>query len=52
MPTCEEIIAFKLPAALFKATKAAADRDMSTVSHVVRTALLRDLRERGLLEEA
>ena len=52
MAPCEETIAVKMPTALRKAVQTAADRDLSTISHIVRTALLRDLRERGLLAEA
>jgi predicted transcriptional regulator len=44
-------IAFKAPPELKSAMQAVADRDLCTVSYVIRRAVLRDLRERGFLFE-
>jgi hypothetical protein len=45
------IIAFRAPPVLTSATEAAAAEDMCSVSDVVRAALARDLRRRGLLTD-
>jgi hypothetical protein len=45
------IKAFRSPPALTSATEAAAVEDMCSMSDVVRAALLRYLRERGLLND-
>lgn len=43
------IIAFAVPVEVASATQAAATKDLCSLSYVCRRALLRDLRERGLL---
>jgi hypothetical protein len=44
-------VVFQVPAALVEAVQVAASRDMTTVSYICRSALARDLKERGLLPE-
>jgi hypothetical protein len=46
-----KIMAFAVPIAIASAAEAAAAQELSSVSHVIRQALMRDLRERGLLPE-
>jgi hypothetical protein len=43
------VMAFAVPAAVALATKAAAARELTSLSDVCRRALVNDLRERGLL---
>jgi hypothetical protein len=45
------MMAFAAPVALATAVETAAQEDMSSVSDVLRQALVRDLRERGLWPE-
>jgi hypothetical protein len=42
------MVAFAAPSALATAIEAAAAEDITTVSDVIRTAIMKDLRERGL----
>jgi hypothetical protein len=44
------VIAFRAPPALRVAIQAAADRDCLSASDIVRQALIRDLRNQGLLK--
>jgi hypothetical protein len=44
----KKMMAFAVPVAVATAVEAAAAEDMSSVSHVIRAAIVRDLRERGL----
>jgi hypothetical protein len=46
-----KIMAFAVPIAIASAAEAAAAQDITSVSHVIRRALVRDLRERGLWPE-
>jgi len=46
-----KIVAVAMPTAIASAAEAAAAQDITSVSHIVRQALMRDLRERGLLPE-
>ena len=41
-----------VPAAVAEATETAAQRDLASVSYIIRRALVNDLRERGLLPTA
>ena len=42
---------FRLPGALATAMQTAADRELVSMSDLVRQAILKDLRQRGLLEQ-
>jgi hypothetical protein len=44
----KKMMAFAVPVAVATAIEHAAADDMASVSHVIRAALVRDLRERGL----
>jgi hypothetical protein len=44
-----KVMAFAVPVAIATAAETAAAQDVVSVSHVIRQALMRDLRERGLL---
>jgi hypothetical protein len=44
-----KVMAFAVPVAIAMAAETAAAQDVVSVSHVIRQALMRDLRERGLL---
>jgi hypothetical protein len=47
----KKMMAFAVPTVVATAAEVAAQQDLSSVSHVLRQALVRDLRERGLLPE-
>jgi hypothetical protein len=42
---------FAAPAEIVQATETAASQDYSSISHVIRTALVGELKRRGLLAE-
>jgi hypothetical protein len=46
---CSRIVAFAVPVELAVAAQAAAANDLCSLSYVMRRALLKDLKERGLL---
>jgi hypothetical protein len=49
--TEKKMLAFAVPVAVATAIEHAAADDMASVSHVIRAALVKDLRERGLWPE-
>ena len=46
-----EILAFAVPANVASAARVVCEKEFFSLSHLCRTALFRDLRERGLLDE-
>ena len=47
----KRIIAFAVPVEMASATRDVAQKDLCSISYVCRRALLRELKERGLLTE-
>lgn len=47
----KELVSLTLHRGLADAVKTAADRDFTTVSGVIRSAVVRDLREKGILAD-
>jgi hypothetical protein len=49
---CDTVVAIRIPAAVREALGRAAQRDLCSVSDVIRRAMLDSLRAAGLLDEA